>query len=132
MRIRIKSMHSSANNSLSVATGLGRRTHILAKAAEDSRTPRPCGLSSARDNALASWSAAVLCRLLAGVAFLLICVIFAGCARFHPQPLSASANADAFESRSLTNGEMKVTLEKYLHRDFENWPVVEWDFEMLT
>jgi outer membrane protein, heavy metal efflux system len=57
---------------------------------------------------------------------------FVGCARFHSKPLSASANADALESRSLTNAEMKIILEKNLHRDFENWPVVEWDFEMLT
>jgi len=58
--------------------------------------------------------------------------ILVGCARFHSSPLSASANADSLESRSLTNGEMKLILEKNLHRDFENWPAVEWDFEMLT
>jgi outer membrane protein, heavy metal efflux system len=57
---------------------------------------------------------------------------FVGCVRFHSKPLSASANADALESRSLTNADMKVILEKNLHRDFENWPAVEWDFEMLT
>jgi cobalt-zinc-cadmium efflux system outer membrane protein len=57
---------------------------------------------------------------------------FVGCARFHSKPLSASANADALESRSLTNTEMKIILDKNLHRDFENWPAVEWDFEMLT
>jgi len=68
----------------------------------------------------------------AGAAFLPICMIFEGCARFHSQPLSASANADALESRSLTNGEMKIILEKNLHRDLENWPAVEWDFDMLT
>jgi ACS family hexuronate transporter-like MFS transporter len=32
------------------------------KAAEDSRTPQPRGLSGAQENAPASWSAAVLCR----------------------------------------------------------------------
>jgi outer membrane protein TolC len=26
---------------------------------------------------------------------------------------------------------VKIILEKNLHRDFENWPAVEWDFEML-
>jgi len=32
------------------------------KAAEDSRTPKPGGFMRACDNAIASWSAAVLCR----------------------------------------------------------------------
>src|SRR5262245_21050248 len=58
--------------------------------------------------------------------------IFVGCARFHPRPISALANADALESRSLTNAEMKLVLEKNLHREFDNWPVVEWDFNMLA
>jgi len=57
---------------------------------------------------------------------------FFGCARFHSQPLSASANAEALESRSLRNDELKTVLEKNLHRDFGNWPEVEWDFDMLT
>jgi len=70
------------------------------------------------------------------VVLILPCVLgslsFVGCARFHSKPLSASANADALERRSLTNAEVKIILEKNLHRDFENWPAVEWDFEMLT
>jgi hypothetical protein len=43
------------------------------KAAEDSRTPKPDGFMGACDNAIASWSAAVLCRfwLLSPTAFLL-------------------------------------------------------------
>jgi len=69
------------------------------------------------------------------VVLILPCVLgllsFVGCARFHSKPLSASANADALESRSLTNADLKIILEKNLHRDFENWPAVEWDFEML-
>jgi len=67
-----------------------------------------------------------------GVAFLLICMTAAGCARFHSQPLSAAANADALECRSLTNAELKLLLEKNLHRNFDDWPMVEWDFNMLT
>jgi cobalt-zinc-cadmium efflux system outer membrane protein len=57
---------------------------------------------------------------------------FVGCARFHSRPLSASANADALESRSLTNAELKLILEKNLHREFDNWPPGEWDFNMLA
>src|SRR5712664_40819 len=132
MPIKIKTTQSAANIGLTVIKGIGRWAQILVKAAEDSRTPRPRGPSSARKNAPASWSAAVLCRFLVGVAFPPICMMFAGCARFHARPLSASANADALESRSLTNAEVKAILEKNLRRDFENWPAVEWDFEMLT
>jgi outer membrane protein TolC len=57
---------------------------------------------------------------------------FVGCARFHSRPISASANADALESRSLTNAELKLILEKNLHREFDDWPAVEWDFNMLA
>src|SRR5690349_21887088 len=53
---------------------------------------------------------------------------FIGCARFHSRPISASANADALQSRSLTNAELKLILEKNLHREFDNWPPVKWDF----
>jgi outer membrane protein TolC len=66
------------------------------------------------------------------VSILSLSLTFVGCARFHSQPLSASANANALESRSLTNTEIKLFLEKNLHRDLSNWPEVEWDFEMLT
>ena len=58
--------------------------------------------------------------------------LLVGCARFHSKPLSASANADALENRSLTNAMLKTLLETNLHREFGNWPVVEWDFDMLT
>src|SRR6266850_122582 len=58
--------------------------------------------------------------------------IFVGCARFHSRPISAWANAEALEGRSLTNAELKLILEKNLHRDFDNWLAVEWDFNMLT
>jgi outer membrane protein TolC len=61
-----------------------------------------------------------------------ILVALVGCARFQSQPLSPSANADALEKRSLTNAEIKIFLKKNLHRDFDSWPVVDWDFEMLT
>jgi len=63
---------------------------------------------------------------------LLPVVLLFGCARFHSKPLSASANADALESRSLTNAAVRALLEKNLHREFEAWPDVQWDFDMLT
>jgi outer membrane protein TolC len=70
--------------------------------------------------------------ILLTLAFVLFSGIFVGCARFHSRPISASANADALESRSLTNAELKRILEKNLHREFDNWPGVEWDFNMLA
>ena len=58
--------------------------------------------------------------------------LVAGCARFHPQPLSPAETAAGLESRSLGNPELKVFLEKHLNRELNPWPVAKWDFEMLT
>lgn len=52
------------------------------------------------------------------------------CARFHPEPLSASANAVRLESRTLTNSNLKAFLEENI--DVPAWPVQEWDFDTLT
>jgi hypothetical protein len=41
-----------------------QRWQFPMKAAEDSRTPRPHGRIGVRENAPASWSAAVLCRFI--------------------------------------------------------------------
>jgi outer membrane protein TolC len=65
------------------------------------------------------------------VVTVLLALSLVGCARFHSKPLSASANADALETRCLTNIALKMLLEKNLRREFGNWPEVEWDFEML-
>ena len=56
----------------------------------------------------------------------------AGCARFHPQPLSPEKSAAELETRSLTNAAMKTFLEKNLHRDLTEWPAMKWDFDSLT
>jgi alpha-L-rhamnosidase len=56
---------------MGVTKRIGRSGHHQLKAAKDSRTPKPCGGSSVRVSAPASWSAAVLCR------FVLIVVTFA-------------------------------------------------------
>jgi len=71
-----------------------------------------------------------LALLMAIAGLLLITPV--GCARFRSKPLSASANADALESRSLTNANVEIVLKKNLLRDFDNWPAVEWDFNMLA
>ena len=58
--------------------------------------------------------------------------LVAGCARFHPQPLSPAETAAGLESRSLGNPELKAFLEKHLNRVLNPWPAAKWDFEMLT
>jgi cobalt-zinc-cadmium efflux system outer membrane protein len=62
----------------------------------------------------------------------LLFLTFVGCARFHSRPISASANAEALEGRSLTNAGLRMILEKNLHRNLDSWPEVEWNFDMLT
>jgi outer membrane protein, heavy metal efflux system len=59
-------------------------------------------------------------------------VLVAGCARFHPQPLSPAETAAGLESRSLDNPDLKSFLEKNLNRELSTWPAAKWDFEMLT
>ncbi len=56
----------------------------------------------------------------------------AGCVRFQPQPLAPGKTAAALENRSLTNAELKVFLEKNLHREVGVWPLPAWDLETLT
>lgn len=97
------------------------------------RTKNKCSRrGNEADSFQISTKSASSCRRLPFLGSALIALLFVGCARFHSQPLSASTNADALERRSLTNAEIKLFLEKNLHRDFGNWPEVEWDFEMLT
>lgn len=55
----------------------------------------------------------------------------AGCVHFKPRPLSAEQGAQRLETRSLTNAELKVFLEKNLHREFAEWPPKQWDFDLL-
>src|SRR4051812_33033085 len=59
-------------------------------------------------------------------------LVLAGCARFHPQPLSPEQNAVRLDERSLTNEALKEFVETNSHRAFASWPTDDWDFEMLT
>jgi outer membrane protein TolC len=58
--------------------------------------------------------------------------LVAGCARFHPQPLSPADTAARLESRSLDSPALKAFLAKNLGREPNTWPAAKWDFEMLT
>src|ERR1035441_2976103 len=71
-------------------------------------------------------------RLLKYWAAIIALVLVAGCARFHPQPLSPAETAAGLESRSLDNPDLKAFLEKNLNRELSTWPAAKWDFEMLT
>jgi outer membrane protein TolC len=67
------------------------------------------------------------------IILLLIAVGFvAGCVRFQDKPISAADSAAVLENRSLTNPTLKVVLETNLHRSFPDWPVREWQLDMLT
>jgi outer membrane protein TolC len=63
---------------------------------------------------------------------MLALVLVAGCARFHPQPLSPAETAAGLENRSLDNPGLKAFLDKNLSRELNTWPAAKWDFEMLT
>jgi outer membrane protein TolC len=45
--------------------------------------------------------------------------------------LAPDKTAAGFDSRSLTNAELKLFLEKNLHKELAAWPVGSWDFETL-
>jgi cobalt-zinc-cadmium efflux system outer membrane protein len=59
-------------------------------------------------------------------------VALTGCAHFESKPISPSESAVSLETRSLTNAEVKIFLEKNLNRDLANWPAITWDLNALT
>jgi outer membrane protein, heavy metal efflux system len=62
--------------------------------------------------------------------FLLAVLFAAGCARFHPQPISPEKTAAAFDARSLTNENLRAFLET--NRVTGEWPRRSWDLNALT
>ena len=64
-------------------------------------------------------------------ALLTALLLLPGCVHFVNKPLSPEKSAQALEARSLTNEDLKVFLEKNLHRDLAQWPAAKWDFDML-
>jgi cobalt-zinc-cadmium efflux system outer membrane protein len=61
-----------------------------------------------------------------------VLVLTAGCASFHPRPLSPSETASAFEARTLDSPDLKKFLETNLQGEIEPWPPRVWDFRLLT
>ena len=58
--------------------------------------------------------------------------ITAGCASFHPEPVSPSHALSAFEARTLDDHGLKEFTEKNLQRKITPWPPPSWDLTMLT
>jgi outer membrane protein TolC len=57
-------------------------------------------------------------------------LVFTGCVRFQPQPLSSAQTAAAFVSRSLTNGNLRAFLET--NGVTGEWPHETWNLNDLT
>ena len=58
--------------------------------------------------------------------------LFAGCARFQPQPLSPEQTAAQLDARRLDDPGLKQFLEKNLGHELEVWPLESWDLNSLT
>ena len=99
----------------------------ITSAAAPRRVPgRECGAVSPDRRRRHARASTVLLALGAGLA------VLSGCARFQPKPLSPADSAAQLESRSLTNADLKVFLERNLQRDLAPWPPKAWDFDLLT
>jgi outer membrane protein TolC len=62
----------------------------------------------------------------------LAAMLLAGCATFHPQPISPEQTAARFEARRLDDDGLKKFLGQNLGRESENWPGTNWNFQQLT
>jgi outer membrane protein TolC len=62
--------------------------------------------------------------------FLASILVFAGCATFHPQPVSPEKTADAFAARSLTDENLRAFLET--NHVTGEWPRDSWNLKALT
>ena len=63
-------------------------------------------------------------------AFTALLVFIAGCAAYHPQPISPEKTAAAFDTRSLTNENVRAFLAT--NQITGEWPRRSWDLNVLT
>jgi len=63
--------------------------------------------------------------------FIFILALLAGCARFKPEPISPEGSAASFDSRSLTNEDLRAFLETN-HVAAAEWPRRTWNLNALT
>jgi len=66
------------------------------------------------------------------ILLILIAYGFCSCAVFHPQPLSPEQNQADFEKRSLADPGLKKFMEQALGKEMQAWPVLEWDYNLLS
>src|ERR1700744_4762438 len=62
--------------------------------------------------------------------FIFALALFAGCARFHPEPISSEKTAASFDERSLTNENLHAFLQT--NHLVAEWPCRDWDVNSLT
>jgi outer membrane protein TolC len=62
--------------------------------------------------------------------FIVGAILFAGCAVYHPQPISPEKTADDFDARSLANEGLHAFLET--NHISSEWPRASWDLNTLT
>ncbi len=65
-------------------------------------------------------------------AILIALILLAGCATYHPQPITPDQLARQFKERSLGSDDLRAYLTRELGRDIQPWPVARWNREMLT
>jgi outer membrane protein TolC len=59
-------------------------------------------------------------------------VLLAGCARFHPQPLTPDKSAAQIEARRFTDPGLKKFLEANSGKQIATWPKADWNLSELT
>jgi len=59
-------------------------------------------------------------------------LLAAGCARFHPQPISPEQTAAQLEARRLDDAGLRMFLEQNLGHGLPDWPLKQWDLNSLT
>jgi len=89
------------------------------------RTSKSKSKNLARSNAIQRSMFDVRCSML-----LVLLLAVAGCARFHPQPISPGQTAATFDTRSLANPDLQAFLET--NHVTGPWPRRSWDLDALT
>jgi outer membrane protein TolC len=59
-------------------------------------------------------------------------LFFAGCARFHPEPISPEQTVARLEARRLDDAGLRKFLEQNLGHEVPAWPLKQWDLNSLT
>jgi outer membrane protein TolC len=66
------------------------------------------------------------------LAIVLGTALLAGCARFHPQPISPQQTAAQMDARRLDDPGLRRFVERALDTSLPRWPLPSWDLNSLT